>query len=561
MHLLFALVVGQTAFAADAVDDPMLTAMTAEIERAMAELANADLPPYFIALEATDRQAITIRGEDGALHGYSPAHSLRVDGDVRIGSRELDSTHALRSGSDRTKSVGRTLPITEDVELLRHEIWREIDARYQDASERWSKVQTDQQVLVDEEGGPDLVQVSIATELNDRLSLDLDAATWEGFVRDASTVLAADDVVRDGVVTLSAVAENRWFASSEGAAVRHGWREYRITAQVDTIAEDGAVLSLSNSWSHRDSVDLPSRDELVEQVTELHDLLAALRLAPEQEPYTGPAILSDRASGVFFHEIFGHRMEGHRLKRVDNAQTFRDMVGEPILPAFLSVHDDPTEPSLDGIDLRGHYLFDNEGVASERTTLVKNGVLEGFLQSRSTVEPSDVSNGHGRRQPGKPAVTRQGNLMVSATSSVTDVALRKALIKEARAQGLEYGLMVDDIQGGFTYTSRSIPNAFNVNVLVGHRVYVDGRPDELVRGIDLIGTPLVTFSRIIKAGERTEVFNGTCGAESGWVPVSASSPALLVQQIETQRKARGQNTPPLLPGPKPKPAQSAEVAP
>ncbi|MDP6945911.1 MAG: hypothetical protein QF464_17305, partial [Myxococcota bacterium] len=104
---------------------------------------------------------------------------------------------------------------------------------------------------------------------------------------------------------------------------------------------------------------------------------------------------------------------------------------------------------------------------------------------------------------------------------------------------------VISIGGGFTFTNRAIPNAFQIDVIVGYRVYVDGRPDELVRGIDLIGTPLATFSKITHAGDDMEVFNGSCGAESGWVPVSAASPSLLVAQIETQRKAKGQSKPPL----------------
>ncbi len=88
-----------------------------------------------------------------------------------------------------------------------------------------------------------------------------------------------------------------------------------------------------------------------------------------------------------------------------------------------------------------------------------------------------------------------------------------------------------------------------MDVLLAWRVYTDGRPDELVRGVDLIGTPLVTLSRIVRAGEVHQVFNGICGAESGGVPVSAISPALLISQMETQRKAKGQSMPPLLPAP------------
>jgi chemotaxis protein histidine kinase CheA len=78
------------------------------------------------------------------------------------------------------------------------------------------------------------------------------------------------------------------------------------------------------------------------------------------------------------------------------------------------------------------------------------------------------------------------------------------------------------------------------------RVYADGRPDELVRGIDLVGTPLVAFDNLIAAGDDPMVFNGTCGAESGWVPVSAVAPSILFRRLEFQLKEKGQDRPPLL---------------
>jgi hypothetical protein len=93
-----------------------------------------------------------------------------------------------------------------------------------------------------------------------------------------------------------------------------------------------------------------------------------------------------------------------------------------------------------------------------------------------------------------------------------------------------------------------IPNAFNVRPVMVYRIYPDGR-QELVRGVDLIGTPLTVFSKIVAADDRLGVFNGTCGAESGGVSVSAVSPDLLVEQIEVQRKEKSQERPPLLPAP------------
>ena len=274
-----------------------------------------------------------------------------------------------------------------------------------------------------------------------------------------------------------------------------------------------------------------------------------LKNAPLLEPYTGPAILRGRAAGVFFHEIFGHRVEGHRQKDEDEGQTFTDMVGEQVLPDFLSVVDDPTIRSLAGLDLNGTYPYDDEGVLAQRVALVDHGELLGFLMSRAPIEGIDSSNGHGRRQPGNAIVARQGNLIVQAHESVSFEELRAGLIQQVEEQDKPFGLIVDDITGGFTLTGRVTPNSFNVRPVSVWRVYADGRPDELVRGGDFIGTPLTTFSRILAAGDDPEVFNGVCGAESGWVPVSAVSPSLLLEEIEVQRKEKENDRPPLLPAP------------
>ncbi len=147
-------------------------------------------------------------------------------------------------------------------------------------------------------------------------------------------------------------------------------------------------------------------------------------------------------------------------------------------------------------------------------------------------------------------VSRQSNLVVQASRTVTSAALLTMLKDEARKQGKPFGLLFDNIEGGFTVTGRSNPNAFNVMPNVVYRVYTDNRPPELVRGVDLIGTPLAAFSKFIAASDKVDAFNGMCGAESGSVPVSASSPELLVSEVEVQKKERSQETMPILPYPR-----------
>lgn len=532
--------------------DPVLQALENELGRTMEALSQQDPAPYFMALEVTDTHALSMTAEEGGLNGHAPRHDREVDVDVRIGSPELDSSHALRSAAGAGRMHrGRDLPLTGDVPVLQREIWREVDRRYHDAETRWAAVEADRQVLVEEDPGADLAPAPVEKALLEQVRLEVDRPQWEQTLREASGVLAHSVIVHDGSVGFEAEATNRWFVSSEGTRLRHPHLEYNVRIQLDTVAEDGSRLELSRSWYGGHPDELPSTEALVEAVTDLESELSALRQAPEQEPYTGPAILSDRAAAVFFHEILGHRLEGHRLKRVDDAQTLRDLVGETILPAFLSICDDPTLERYEGHYLRGHYRFDNQGVAPRRTPLVEDGVLVGFLESRSPVEPGGQSNGHGRRHPGYDAVSRQGNLLVTASRSMTDPELREALRQRAAEADLPYGLYIEEIEGGFTFTGRRIPNAFTVDVVSAWRVYTDGRPDERIRGLDFIGTPLVTLSRIEAAGEVQEVFNGTCGAESGPVPVSAVSPALLISEIETQRKAKAQVPPPYLPPPTP----------
>ena len=196
----------------------------------------------------------------------------------------------------------------------------------------------------------------------------------------------------------------------------------------------------------------------------------------------------------------------------------------------------------------GSYRYDNEGVAAHPLTVVQNGVLKSFLMSRVPIEGIPVSNGHGRAQPGLAPVARQSNLIVQVAHPVSHDELKKMLIEQIKRDNKPFGLIFEDIEGGFTITQRFIPDAFNVLPIMVYRVFPDGR-QELVRGVDLIGTPLTTFSKIAAADDQVATFNGICGAESGSVPVSASSPSLLISQIEVQKKMKSQERPPILPAP------------
>jgi TldD protein len=298
-----------------------------------------------------------------------------------------------------------------------------------------------------------------------------------------------------------------------------------------------------------DPAHLPAPAVIEQRVNGVASQMDALLKAPPAEPIVAPAILSGRASAVFFHEIFGHRIEGHRQKDESEGQTFTKMIGQKVLPDFVSVSFDPTRHTYDGKELIGYYPYDDEGVKARPVTVVDHGILKTFLLSRSPVKGFAHSNGHGRRQPGYEVVSRQSNLIVESSKQVSDAELRQQLIAEVKRQNKPYGLYFEEVSSGYTTTSRAGLQAFTVVPLIVYRVYPDGRPDELIRGVDIVGTPLASFQKILATSNRAEVFNGYCGAESGSIPVSAISPAILVSEIEVQRKPNSQQRLPILPRP------------
>jgi predicted Zn-dependent protease len=309
-------------------------------------------------------------------------------------------------------------------------------------------------------------------------------------------------------------------------------------------------LGTTASFDAAEPSGLPGDDVLLAAIDRVGGDLTGLLHAPVAEPFLGPAIFSGRASAVFFHEIFGHRIEGHRQKDESEGQTFTKSLGTNVLPDFLSVVFDPTLRESQGIDLNGWFTYDDEGIRGQRVTAVDHGILKAFLMSRSPIKGFDHSNGHGRRQPGLEPVSRQSNLVVESTHAVPEARLREMLIEEVKRQKKPYGLYFKEVTGGFTTTARAGLQAYKVVPVMVYRVYTDGKPDELVRGADIVGTPLASFAKILATSDHPEVFNGYCGAESGTVPVSAISPAILVSEIEIEKKDKSQDKPPLLPFPK-----------
>ncbi len=528
--------------------DLLLSTMQGEMLRAQASLGKLDPAPYFLSYSVNDQSVIVAVGSHGSL--ISSTHVRRRSADVRmrIGTPALDNAHAENRSS---ASSSGSIPLEDDRNAIAHELWRLTYEEYRKASKAYAKVKTDTQVHAQEEDtSPDFSEEKPPTSADYKeLAPAPDQKALEKFVRQYSSPFRKYPYIYSSTVMITAQKTRFHFVSTEGNHVVAPSGYIRVAIEAETRADDGMELVRVETFQAESLDHLPQQAEIQARVDKMATDLKALRDAPLAEPFDGPALLSGRAAGVFFHEVLGHRLEGHRQRGEQEGQTFTKKVGQSVLPDFLTVVDDPTQRKLDGTDLGGWYEFDDEGMPATRVDVIKDGILKNFLMSRMPIKNFANSNGHGRSQPGLMPTGRQGNLIVSSSRTVKQSELRQKLIDEVKKQDKPYGLYFEDIQGGFTMTQRSSPQAFQVLPVLVWKVYPDGKPDELVRGIDIVGTPLAAMNRIMVTGDKTEIFNGICGAESGQIPVSAVAPAMLFSEIEVQKRAHSLNRPPILPPP------------
>lgn len=535
-----------------AADAPMLAVMQSELQRNFQVLSKEPSPAYFISYTMHDERTTYLSASFGALQQSSENRGRTATVEVRVGEYFLDNTHPIRGDvsamSPRVRRIA--LPLTDDEKPIRQALWLGTDRAFKQAAQALTRVRTNVAAKIQEEDpAADFSREQPETYTGDPVSYTLDTKLWEARLRRISALFDNDPRILGNDVSLTVGADNRYYTNSEGSRIADGAASARLFIQAMTKADDGMELPLYSSYFATSPDGLPSEQQLLADTRQMVAMLGRLRTAPVVDPFSGPAILSGRAAGVFFHEIFGHRVEGHRQKNTNDAQTFGKRVNQPVLPSFINVAFDPTLQKRGNTELMGHYVYDDEGVKARRVNVAEQGVLKTFLLGRAALRAFPHSNGHGRAEQGFVPVSRQSNLVVESSQSVSADNLINMLREEAKKQGKPFGLLFENIEGGFTTTTRGAANAFNVLPNVVYRIYTDGRAPELVRGVDLIGTPLAAFAKIVAASDKVDVFNGVCGAESGGVPVSASSPSLLISEVEVQKKAQSQETLPILPGP------------
>lgn len=535
--------VSVTASAQKAPPDALMSIVEQELNREVTEFKKASIPPYYLAYRVTDSHSGIVVSSLGSLTYAGINRSRFLSTEVRVGDYGFDNSHPqddpYSMGFSTMGSGPASLTLEDKPEAIQVSIWEQTQNNYRQALSDYKNARSKKDSAAVPAAIPDFSKEPATVYIETApaaLETFYNEKEWKERIKKISVPFLSNPHIIDGEASLRVEVERKYFISSEGARIAQN-RVYAFLSISGSIrADDGDVIPLHKSYYALTPAELPSNEVILADVTNMIDQLEKLRVAPLAEPYTGPAILYSHAAGVFFHEIFGHRVEGHRFKDQTDGQTFQGKVQEQVLPPTMSITFDPTRSHFNQQALNGHYIFDDEGVEGKKVKVVEKGVLKTFLMSRTPIKGFEKSNGHARTDGGSAPVSRQSNLIIESEKLVAMADLRKMLISECKKQKKKYGYLFMDVMGGFTTTDRFMPNAFNIFPTEVYRVYTDGRPDELVRGVDLIGTPLAMFAEIKAAGDKSEVFTGFCGAESGSIPVTAISPSLFVKRIETQKK-------------------------
>jgi len=532
----------------------LLEAMQAEMKRSMSRLKMEGFDaPYFVAMEMKEEQSHSLRARYGALYGSDHNRWRRLRVEVRVGSYEFDNIGDRKAEFDfmgsPTYRPGNAGPIDDDPLALRNSLWLLTDSAYKAALKSYLKRKSKK--ITEVEDGKKKLSFSREEKsifLQEPVDFSFSGQRWEALVRQASAQFEAHPDIFDSSVTMEAKKRTRLLVNSEGTRLATERTIYSISVFGVTRATDGTLIRHSRTVYAQSETELPTRSQVSAIVEKLAHELEQLRVAPKLEPYTGPAILDGEATGVLFHEVIGHRLEGERQLDDREGKTFKERIGKQIIPTFLSLYDDPTTRTVAGVGLNGFYRYDDEGVPAQRVTLIDHGILKTFLLSRTPVEDFVKSNGHGRAAAGQRPRARMGNTIVASDKQVPLAKLKELLIEQVRKQGKPYGLIIRSIIGGSTHTRSWGYQAYKGMPEMVYRVWPDGR-EELVRGVEIVGTPIASINKIIATSDKLAVFNGYCGAESGYVPVSAVAPDVLMTEIELQRTMKQSEKPPLLPSP------------
>jgi TldD protein len=502
-----------------AASDPLLQAMAAELERSKAHMKMENMPaPYYIDYRLTDTDEYNMEAAYGALRMSTHARARYIRVVVRVGDYKQDSYIGPGIGT-----VNLT-PLDGNARALRWQLWRATDQAYKIASQALAAKRA---MLSRYAGGQtfdDFAHASPVQAIEPLAKIDFDPKLWEKTVERSSGLFRNDPKIEMLRSVARCWAVNQYFLNTEGTVTRHGHTGCFVDTTGSTQAADGMRLSDDVPYRSVTPEGLPSQDQIVADAGRMLEGLKALRDAPVVgDDYQGPVLFSPGAASEVFDSLIGSNVLGRRPRPGDLARTvgpFASSYKMRVLPAFVSVTDDPTLATFHGDTLQGHYAIDDEGVPAEKVSVVVNGILTNYLMDREPIQDFPRSNGHGRAGPGQPPVPSVGVLEVESKEPLSPAEMKEKLIETCQQDNLPYGYYVNETAGVRNLAPRLL-----------YRVYAKDGHEELVRGavFDDLDTRALR-NDLIAMGNDPVVSN-----REGAVARTIISPSILIDEIEVKR--------------------------
>jgi len=575
-------------------NDHTLQAMRDEMARAKTRLElkipGTDQPvrPYYVEYRLLDLDVRQVVAQFGTILSSTRARNRFMNVEARVGSYKLDSSNFVSDDGFRgfigpTGSVG----IDRDYDSLRQDLWIATDQAFKEAVETYSRKQAYLSSLARQSDIDDFSKVEPVQLIEPLVAPDWSTRNWDQEARDTSAALRAFPQIYESRVTYYLVYATEYLMTSEGTEIRQNRSYAAIEAGLNALADDGVPLNHFCATYARIPADLPSVDAVRKSLNVTGSELMALRAAPAAQDYTGPVLFEARAAAPLLAQILGPALNGSRppvsftpvmeqmLSGMGGKSDWVGRLGSRVLPASVSLVDDPGAKDFNGAPLLGKYAVDEEGVRAQKVTLVENGNLKNELMSRRPGPDSDRSNGHGRAAFLNDAKPTMSNMLFASTETLAPADMKKKFLDACRAEKLRYCIIVREMDnptlsllhqedfsellasfGGGAGTGDRLP-------LVVFRVYPDTGREEIIRGSRIIGLNTRALRNLAGIGNDNFVYNymqsqvtgfagtalGAFGSAQGGIPASMVAPSLLFDELEV-RGARGEaKRLPLLPPP------------
>lgn len=512
--------------------DVVLRALVDELQRNKDGLKLEDLQrPYFIEYALIDMAGAYASADLGALTRSTESRSRNLRTEIRVGSYQLDNTN-FGGGSGGYYGGGADIPLEDDYNAIRQAIWWATDRDYKDVIESYEGKLAFMKTKMIEDKPDDFSHEEPTIFFEERLTPAAELKAFESLAIELSKVFRDYPDVQDSGVSVGGGGGNRYLVNTEGTRMRtHGlWYTLQVGAQVQ--ADDGMKMSDSFTLYHRKLEDFPPLPDLVARLRHMAEQLIAVRNAPKLDSYAGPVLIEAEPAAQVFTQRFGNRFNGgqRNVGSGTDPDDFENKLEKRVLPRFLNVVDDPTQKTIEGVPIMGHYEYDDQGVKVAPLTLVEKGRLKALVMSRNPSRKFKNSNGHGRGvyQPSASI----GTLIVTSTEPQTAEDLKQQLLEACEEEDLEFGIRIASFGGG----GGGMP-------LLMYKVFPDGK-EELVRAAEIARFDLKAFKRMIAAGDEPHVLN--MGSMQGRTVVA---PAMLFEELDLAKIDRDFDKPPLLPNP------------